>query len=269
MTVSLAPVYVALAGAWITFYYHALADNRPRGGRLVAYLFFGLYVGIIVHFTLTPFLVPLHTAHFDVNLTPVVQSYLMVKYGIPSVALYNLVGNLLLFLPLGMMAPLAFSNMRSWWKVTGVLAVGSLCVESLQLIFTVRLFDVDDIILNTVGALLGYLICAGILMRIPALRRVADAWSDGVTIHESEAKNSRRSASRFSGARVRTNSQDRAGGRRYASGVRGKSRSNARRSGRNRSSAKRFPLTVYAVVGFAGFVALVIGVAFAVTMAIA
>ena len=72
----------------------------------------------------------------------------------------NIVGNALIFLPFGIILPVLFRRLRSWWKITLLGAVFSLCVETAQLICSVGVFDVDDIFLNTLGAFLGYLIFA-------------------------------------------------------------------------------------------------------------
>ena len=42
-------------------------------------------------------------------------------------------------------------------------AVQSLLVELLQLVFKVGSFDVDDLLLNTIGGLLGYLVYKGLI----------------------------------------------------------------------------------------------------------
>lgn len=47
-------------------------------------------------------------------------------------------------------------RMRSFWLVTLLGFAFSLGVETVQLIWKVGCFDVDDMILNTLGALSGY-----------------------------------------------------------------------------------------------------------------
>lgn len=53
-------------------------------------------------------------------------------------------------------------KMESFWKVSLLGFMFSLCVETIQLITKVGCFDVDDLILNTLGAMIGcgaFLIC--------------------------------------------------------------------------------------------------------------
>jgi glycopeptide antibiotics resistance protein len=70
----------------------------------------------------------------------------------------NLWGNLLGFVPVGLFLPFLIPFFR---KGIYVLLAGfalSLCFEMGQLIFGLGIFDVDDIILNTAGCFLGYII---------------------------------------------------------------------------------------------------------------
>ncbi|PGL72190.1 VanZ family protein [Bacillus sp. AFS055030] len=69
----------------------------------------------------------------------------------------NLVGNIVAFIPFGMFLILLSKNRGMSF---GGVFVGSfcftLCIESLQVVFSLGVFDVDDLILNTFGGLLGY-----------------------------------------------------------------------------------------------------------------
>ncbi|TKC19872.1 VanZ family protein [Robertmurraya kyonggiensis] len=71
--------------------------------------------------------------------------------------LSNLLGNIVALIPFGIFLVLLSKNKGTKFK--GVLAFSlslSLCLESLQVVFTIGSFDVDDLILNTAGGLLGY-----------------------------------------------------------------------------------------------------------------
>ena len=71
-----------------------------------------------------------------------------------SVTLKNVLGNVALFIPLGVLVP-ALSKRPRFWEtlLTGV--VLSLCFEALQYAFSWGASDIDDLILNTLGTLIG------------------------------------------------------------------------------------------------------------------
>lgn len=69
-------------------------------------------------------------------------------------SVYNLLGNVIMFLPFGFFPALLWRK-YTWWRalltgfaVTAFIECCQLCVG--------RAFDVDDLLLNTVGAMLGY-----------------------------------------------------------------------------------------------------------------
>ncbi|MEW1635413.1 VanZ family protein [Streptomyces sp. NPDC093801] len=68
-------------------------------------------------------------------------------------------GNVLLGLPFGLLLPVLLPQARGLLRVAAVTAVVMTLVELIQgALVTGRAFDVDDVILNTAGALLGYLL---------------------------------------------------------------------------------------------------------------
>lgn len=74
-----------------------------------------------------------------------------------SVAL-NLGGNVIAFLPYGAFLPTIWKKLRKFWMVVLFSFEFSLIVELIQLVLKVGCFDVDDMILNTLGGALGYLL---------------------------------------------------------------------------------------------------------------
>lgn len=70
--------------------------------------------------------------------------------------LRNLVGNLLLLLPVGLVGPIVLPWMGRWVRVLAVALALSVAIELAQLWVPDRSADVDDLLLNVVGALLGY-----------------------------------------------------------------------------------------------------------------
>ena len=71
--------------------------------------------------------------------------------------LSNLLGNVLAFVPFGMILPMLTPKCRNFFHIVLLGFDFSLFVETIRLISKVGSFDVDDLILNTLGAALGYL----------------------------------------------------------------------------------------------------------------
>lgn len=70
--------------------------------------------------------------------------------------LLNLAGNVIGFMPFGALLPILARSTRKAWRV-GLLSLEiSALIEVSQLLFQVGCFDVDDMILNTLGGVLGY-----------------------------------------------------------------------------------------------------------------
>jgi glycopeptide antibiotics resistance protein len=70
----------------------------------------------------------------------------------------NILGNILAFAPFGYLLPLIHKRYRGFFKILFLSLLFSLTVEAIQLYLKVGIFDVDDLVLNTAGGLLGYLI---------------------------------------------------------------------------------------------------------------
>ena len=71
---------------------------------------------------------------------------------------YNLAGNILGFVPAGFFIPILWENKRGFFFTVCVTFDMSLLVEILQIVLRVGSFDVDDLILNTLGGIIGYLL---------------------------------------------------------------------------------------------------------------
>lgn len=69
----------------------------------------------------------------------------------------NFVGNILVFIPFGVFLVLLSKNRGMSFMGVFALSLGlSLSLESLQVVYSIGIFDVDDLILNTFGGVLGY-----------------------------------------------------------------------------------------------------------------
>lgn len=70
----------------------------------------------------------------------------------------NLIGNIIVFIPMGVMLPVLFKSCRNFLSCMLRVLLFVMCIELFQLFSNFGIFDVDDIILNCFGAFLGYML---------------------------------------------------------------------------------------------------------------
>ena len=73
----------------------------------------------------------------------------------------NIIGNISMFIPVGIFLPACFKQLKTVWKTIIAGSSISLFIEITQLMFYERCSDVDDLIMNTTGVLIGALIYFG------------------------------------------------------------------------------------------------------------
>lgn len=65
--------------------------------------------------------------------------------------------NLIMFLPFGLLSPLVWHNFfHSWKTAAAVGCISSVLIEVIQSLFLGRLGDVNDVVMNTIGCVIGY-----------------------------------------------------------------------------------------------------------------
>ncbi|MBQ5951608.1 MAG: VanZ family protein [Lachnospiraceae bacterium] len=94
-----------------------------------------------------------------VNLVPLVH---LLRFSSVRNMVWNLAGNVAMFIPSGIVLPIVYKKLNRFWKTAAAGALISLCVEVLQLPLSSRASDVDDLILNTLGVAVGYGIYAAV-----------------------------------------------------------------------------------------------------------
>ncbi len=169
---------------WILSRATMLYLNKRKGGKISlkreAVLFlFCVYALCVVEITLIPLSIFRDTRSqflLSANFVPFAGS---IKAIASTTGIYsrdfmirhwirNIGGNAVLLLPLGIFLPLLWSKFKSIGKTALFAFLLSLCIEILQLLssyagYSNRIFDIDDILLNTAGAVLGalfYNLCA-------------------------------------------------------------------------------------------------------------
>lgn len=68
----------------------------------------------------------------------------------------NFFGNVLAFMPFGFCLPMVSNKDRKLYRIFFWSLAFSLTIESIQLVYKIGIFDVDDLFLNTIGGILGY-----------------------------------------------------------------------------------------------------------------
>ena len=82
-------------------------------------------------------------------------------------AITNLIGNIIVFLPMGAFLPCLFHKMRSFKKTILTVFFIVLGIELLEIILAMGAFDIDDFIFNLGGAMIGYaLVCIPFIKQI-------------------------------------------------------------------------------------------------------
>ena len=90
-------------------------------------------------------------------------------------ALINVIGNITMFIPLGIVWPSVYRELNMPLKVISAGVGFSLCIEIVQLPFHDRVSDVDDLLLNSIGFTLGYLMCLLVRRLRRSIRRAEEA----------------------------------------------------------------------------------------------
>lgn len=75
-------------------------------------------------------------------------------------AIFNLWGNVVAFMPFGCILPVIWKKTRGFFRIFFLTFGFSLAVETIQLVSKVGIFDVDDLVLNTLGGIMGYFVFA-------------------------------------------------------------------------------------------------------------
>jgi len=132
--------------------------------REATLLFVYICILVAVRFTFCPFgkvngkvqpllFDPDRILPFWVNFTPFVHLF---DYASMRDALLNLFGNIAMFIPMGFIWPTVFQALDRPVKAIAAGVGLSLVIEILQLPFFDRATDIDDLLLNSAGFLLGY-----------------------------------------------------------------------------------------------------------------
>ncbi|OIJ68936.1 hypothetical protein WN71_005620 [Streptomyces mangrovisoli] len=138
-------------------------DRRPLplvarlAACLCAFVFMVAFAVVLARITLEPSPASVSIAHTNLHPGSTLKLYL----DQPALrdAVKQVGGNILLGVPFGVLVPVVAPRARGLLRVVALTAIVMLLVEFAQgALVAGRAFDIDDVILNTAGALLGYLV---------------------------------------------------------------------------------------------------------------
>ncbi|MEE0873745.1 MAG: VanZ family protein [Ruminococcus sp.] len=171
--------FAVLIGTVILAVYliYALIRKRPVKRIIVTCIFIIYLVGVAI-VTLFPIVYDDLTEYTDAvtwyNFTPFKTIISAFQNGITATAVTQIIGNIALSVPFGVLVLLLFKLPRRWQKLVIALSF-TIAIESSQLFigFAIgnmyRNIDIDDIILNLSGAYIGYGLYAILPQRIKQL----------------------------------------------------------------------------------------------------
>ncbi|MEU0334362.1 VanZ family protein [Streptomyces sp. NPDC006193] len=138
---------------------------------LAAFGFMVAFAVVLARITLQPSPASVPLTHSNLHPGRSLRAYL--EQGSLRDVLRQVGGNVLLGVPFGVLVPVLAPRARGAFQVLGLTALVMLMVELVQgALVTGRAFDIDDVILNTTGALLGWLLLGrrlgrGVHRRVP------------------------------------------------------------------------------------------------------
>ena len=154
----------------------AVKKNIIRKLDLIACIIFDFYIAFLIKFVFFP--IPFQdtsiqiireiNGNFSFNLIPFKSVVSVFKIGDISNSIYQFGGNFILLLPMGIYISILFPKFNFKKKFI-ILAISSLSIEMIQLIIGLiincqyRVVDIDDVIFNIVGGLIGLII--GLLLK--------------------------------------------------------------------------------------------------------
>ena len=140
-------------------------NNHKKQIRLLCRVLFALYIAGLVYFLFFAEMLDRTGIErsYRYNLIPFMEIRRFIVYADllgPMAVISNLFGNIVIFMPFGFLVPILGRKKRNFWFTSLLSFALSLTVECIQLVTRTGCFDVDDIFLNTIGGMLGYLVYA-------------------------------------------------------------------------------------------------------------
>ena len=126
--------------------------KKLKASKILLWGIFLIYTVIVLGAT---FIHRTPVMHENINLH-IFSSYIKVWNRFSLLELRNIIFNILMFLPLGFVLPLLFKKCEKFYITYFLGLCMTISIEVLQLISKRGIFEIDDIINNTLGCMIGY-----------------------------------------------------------------------------------------------------------------
>ena len=135
--------------------------SKTRQYRIIAKILFWIYIGFVFYFLLISEIYgrtgEMQEYHYNFVLFQEIMRFWNYREQLGIFPVFaNLAGNILIFIPFGFFVPMSRERKSILATTIGAFLL-SLVIESIQLYTRVGCFDVDDLLLNTVGGISGYI----------------------------------------------------------------------------------------------------------------
>ena len=156
--------FALIFGGWlISRVWRAIKGGKPYFWREAMLWLLFFYIAFLLYQTFEPFAIMPSKLGNHINLEPFEGIKRMINVALDLkhprtflIVFINIVGNVLIFSPIGFAIPLLSKKFNNLWSVIILGFLLSLGIEFSQNLFVNRVFDVDDLFLNTLGSLIGY-----------------------------------------------------------------------------------------------------------------
>ena len=124
-------------------------------GRIGLVCVLAVYIVVVLYVTLLRGGIGFVGFEYRANFKPF-SSYKEAWYNFSAQEWRNLILNICMFVPFGFLLPICFGKIKRAWKIYLCGFGFALFIEVVQLITGRGVFETDDIINNTIGAMIGY-----------------------------------------------------------------------------------------------------------------
>lgn len=133
--------------------------QRLNWRRIFMLLLFWIYMGAMIYFLFIGerYGNPYHDYRYNLVVFQEIRRFITYRESVGTISfLLNIIGNIFAFSPFGFFLPEISPKMRNFWKVLSMSFLVTMCIECTQLVTKLGVFDVDDLIMNTLGGVIGY-----------------------------------------------------------------------------------------------------------------